>query len=288
MGILSHATVDSVFHEPGVMILVTIFAGMILAIKRLHVRSVEGRTIPFSYSRFRLGLVGILFLALAVLIVRPAAAWYAFEKGEEALLADRAALAVERFRWATKIDPGISSYYDMLARTELMLYLQSRDLRWIESAISDLGIGFSLNPLDGRLANRMGSLLVLAAERAQPDSQKAVLSEAVSYYEQATRLDPYSPFNYLELGRICLTQGRVEEARHWLEKAKVYEPNFLPARVSLAELAARNGHPEVAASEYREIVKIKHRYEGRTLNSLERQYLEVDLGTLGRSLAQTS
>jgi tetratricopeptide (TPR) repeat protein len=153
-------------------------------------------------------------------------------------------------------------------------------------AIEERRIGLELNPLDGRFARRLGDLYVLLADRADPGAQQeALLQQAAVYYEQAIRLDPYAPFNYLELGKIRWAQGRQEEAQTLFKRATSYEPNFLPARVQLAELFLQLGQKETAALEYAEIARIKERYRGRALTTLERQYLEVDLAHLTRSLA---
>jgi tetratricopeptide (TPR) repeat protein len=80
-------------------------------------------------------------------------------------------------------------------------------------------------------------------------------------------------------------QGRTEEAQTLFKRATSYEPNFLPARAQLAELFLQLGQKDAAALEYAEIARIQERYRGRTLTTLERQYLEVDLDHLTRSLA---
>jgi tetratricopeptide (TPR) repeat protein len=135
-----------------------------------------------------------------------------------------------------------------------------------------------LNPLDARLANRVGTLYGLLSERATPGPERAaILAQAAASYEQAIRLDPYTPFNYLELGKIRWAQGHTEEAQALFKQATSYEPNFLPARVHLAELHLQFGRKEAADLEYAEIARIQARYQGRTLTTLERKYLEVDL-----------
>lgn len=287
LGILAHGFVDSVFHEPALVLLFVLSGGMILAVKRLRrPECVSVRTVPFSYHPARAILVATCAVLLMLLIIRPAAAWYAFDKGEGELKSGREDRALEWLQRATRIDPGLTTYHNAVAEAEVRLFHQSGDLGWLRKAVEELGIGLELNPLDGRFAHRLGALYVILADRAAPGVQReALLQKAGDYFERATKLDPYSPFNYLELGRLRQVQGRMDESRSWFKRATSYEPNFLPARVRLAELSLTIGQKEIARGEYAEIVRIQARYRDRTLNALERQYLEVDLDPLKRSLA---
>jgi tetratricopeptide (TPR) repeat protein len=287
LGLVVHAGVDSVFHEPALVMLIVLFVGLILILKRLS--GAERATvwvIPFPYHPVRVALVGALAFLLTFIMIRPFAAWYAFEKGEREMTDGKMDRALTSFQWATFIDPGTSAYHDALAFTEARLFHRTGDIGWANGAISELQIGLELNPLDGRLANRVGSLYALLAQREEAEPERAVMMEqAVASFEQAVRLDPYSPFNYVELGKLRWREGRIDEAEAWFRQATSFEPNFLPARVHLAELSLHAGRKENAMSEYVEILKIKERYKGRVLNSLERQFLEVEYEHLNRALA---
>ncbi len=278
LGFLAHGAVDSVFHEPALVLLLVLFVGLILILKRLRLHgSALDRVAAFPYRPARVALIVVLSTMLAILCVRPTAAWYAFEAGEREMSAGRADRALDCFRWAARIDPGTSAYYDAAAFAEVSLYRQSGELWRIHSALSDLKVGLALNPLDGRLANRIGGALVFLAERMPAGVEKdAALHQAAAYFEQAMQFEPYSPFNYLELGRLRWAQGRLDEAQTLLKRATSFEPNFLPARVLLAELALKTGRKEAAASASKEILAIKDRFRGRTLTALERQFLDVD------------
>lgn len=287
VGFLVHAGVDSAFHEPALVLLALLFAGMILVLKRLRSpTSVSVWMVPIPYHPARAALVGILVILCALLVIRPAAAWYAFDRGKGEAAVGGVDRALDWYQWATRIDAGASAYHEEVASAEEALYRQSGDLRRLLHAEEELRVGLELNPLDGRLAHRLGGLLVLLASRADPGAQReALLQQAAVYYEQAIRLDPYTPFNYLELGKIRWAQGRTDEAQTLFKRAMLYEPNFLPARVQLAELFLQLGQKDAAALAYAEIARIQERYRGRTLTTYERQYLDVDLEHLTRSLA---
>ncbi len=287
LGMLVHAAVDTVFHEPALVLLLVLSSGLVLVLHRLRVPDgASVWTVPFPYHPARVVLVLVLATLLGLLVIRPAVAWYAFDKGGLELAAGRVDRAVSWYQWATRVDPGTSLYHDAMAFALVHLYRQTGEVQWLYKAVPELMIGLELNPLDGRLANRLGKLFVLLAEQTDTSTEReATLEQAATYYEQARQLDPYSPFNYLELGQLRWTQGRVDEAQAWFRRAASYEPNFLPARVRLVELFLQTGHKDVALLEYAAIIKIRKRYQGWTLNGLERQYLEVDLGPLKRALA---
>src|SRR5712692_7573850 len=290
LGILVHGGVDAVFHEPALVLLAILFAGMILVVKRLE--QPEGPsvwTVPFPYHPARAVSIGAVAVLCALLIVQPAAAWYAFDKGEGEVVVGREDRAFDWFQRATLIDPGTTAYRDALALAEVRLFQQSGDPRWLLRAVDELTMCLQLNPLDGRFAHRLGTLHVLLADRVEPGPQQDGLRrQAAAYFEQAMRLDPYSPFNYHELGKLRWAQGREEDAVALFRRAISYEPNFLPARAQLAELSGQIGQREVAAGEYEQILKVKERYRGWTLTALERQFLEVDTERLKRALSRVA
>lgn len=287
IGFFLHAGVDSVFHEPALVLLMILFVGMILALKRLQAPEWGAAWVfPLPYHPARAALVGVFALVMTVFVIQPAAAWYAYEKGEGEAAVGRGDQALEWFQRAVLVDPGTASYRDAVALQCVRLYHRSGDPQWLLQAVEELQMGLELNPLDARPAHRLGTLHMLLSGRAGSGDQRAALQQqAAVFYEQAIRLDPYSPFNYLELGKVRLGQGRVEEARSLLMQATRYEPNFLPARLQLAELTLAAGEKRAAASEYDQIRKVQERFGGRSLNSLERQYLEVDTEPLQRALS---
>jgi tetratricopeptide (TPR) repeat protein len=287
LGILVHGGVDAVFHEPALVLLAILFAGMILVVKRL--RQPQGPsiwTVPFPYHPARAVSIGVVAVLCAILIVQPASAWYAFEKGAGEAAVGRQDRAFDWFQRATRIDPGTTAYHDALALTAVRLFHQSGDPRWLLRGVEELALCLELNPLDGRFAHRLGALHVLLADRVGPGlQQEGLWRQAAAYFEQAIRLDPYSPFNYHELGKIRWAQGHKEEALALFRRAISYEPNFLPVRAQLAELSQQIGQREVAKAEYEQIVQVKERYRGWNLTALERQFLEVDTERLKRSLS---
>jgi tetratricopeptide (TPR) repeat protein len=235
----------------------------------------------------RLALLGT---GLAVfLVARPAVAWYLFESGEQEYRAGRLPEAVASFARATAIDPGVTGYHDALARAQLTAYEKTGDLRWLNEAVDELQVGRSLNRQDARFPARLGAVSSLRARRStNADEQAQYLSQAEAYFDEAVRLDPYTPFSYYELAKMRLAQNKVEEARRLLNQAIAYEPNFLPARALSAELAVRMGNLDLARKEYESIVAVQAKYAGRPLNRLEREFLNIDAGRVGRLVTAQS
>ena len=289
LGILAHGAVDSIFHEPALVILLIVCGGLGLALQPIKKLDISPRSLPFSYHPVRLTLVLLCGVTLVALTIQPAAGWYAHEQGQAKAQAGQQELALDWFRWASLIDPGTTGYHDAVARISVQLFHRSGDSEWLVKAVEEEGQAIELNPLDGRFPYRLGTIYGVLAEQTPAKAQRdLLLNQAAQAYEQAVQADPYSPLNYLALANIRLPEGRVEEAKSWLQRAVVIEPNFLPARAILAELSLKAGEHRVAQSEFDAIVAIKRKYEGWVLNDLERQFLDVDLSPLGRALALES
>jgi tetratricopeptide (TPR) repeat protein len=286
VGILVHGAVDSVFHEPALVILLIVCGGLILTLQLMKQPDVSRWSVPFSYNPVRLSLVLFCGIVLAALIIQPAAGWYAHERGQAEIQVGQQNLALDWFRKATLVDPGTTGYHDAVARASVQLFHQSGDPQWLVKAVEEEGQAIEMNPLDGRLPYRLGTIYGLLAEQKLSKEQRdLLLSQAAQAYEQALQADPYSPLNYMALANIRLPQGQVEEAKSWLRRAAATEPNFLPARMRLAELSLKDGDLKGAQAELDAIVSVKKKYEGRSLNDVERQFIDVDLYPLGRALS---
>ena len=289
LGILAHGAVDSVFHEPALVILLIVCGGLVLALHSIKNPDLSRWSVPFSYHPVRFSLVLVCGVVLATLTIQPASGWYAHERGQAEAQAGRQGLALDWFRRASLIDPGTTGYHDAVARTSVQLFHQSGDPEWLVKAVEEEGQAIELNPLDGRFPYRLGTIYGVLADQKLPKEQRdLLLNQAVQAYEQALQADPYSPLSYMALANIRLPQGQVDEAKAWLQRAVATEPSFLPARALLAELSLKADNYESVQSEFDAIVAIKRKYERRVLSDIERQFLDVDLYPLGRALALES
>jgi O-antigen ligase len=277
LAVLVHAGVDSVFHEPALALLVILMGGLVLALNTFS-RDVRAREwhLPFRYHPARMALVVCATVALAVLVIRPGAAWFMVDHGNRVLTEEDNLAAMTWYRYASIADPGSTAVRDGLARLYLQRFAASKDPEWLRLAKDEMEVAMALNPLDGRMPYRLGTIyLMLADQPALEASRDSFVARAEKAFEKAIFVDPFSPFGYFELGKVRRRQGDRATARQLLEQAIAYEPNFIPARAMLAELATEIGQRELAGVQLAAIHDIRSKYQGWTLTPLERQFLDV-------------
>ena len=282
VAIIVHAGVDSVFHEPALMLLLILTGSLVLTMGRLNgTLQRQEWSHPFPNHPTRIVLAGIFVASFAFLSIQPAAAWFASEQGSRAIASGDDRSALEWYRRATLIDPGATGHHDAAARLYVNQFGQSGDPSWLIQAGTELQICMNLNPLDGRFPYRLGTLYLLLSEQPALAAQRdGLVSQAAGAFEKAVIVDPFSPFGYLELGKIRRQQGENIAAQTLLSRAIGHEPNFLPARKMLADLAIETGHLETAAAQRALIRDIQLKYQGQTLSHLEQQFLTVDSAKL--------
>ena len=102
----------------------------------------------------------------------------------------------------------------------------------IDEAIAQCKIAIQLDPDFGNPYNDIGVYLL---ERGQ-------VQDAVPWLEKAIASKRYCcyQFPHANLGRVLLTQGRIEEAQRSFTRALEYDPHYLPALLGL-ELIRRGG-----------------------------------------------
>lgn len=288
MAVLSHAIVDSVFHEPSLVMTMIVVGGVILKFGPIHGSAMGQWRIPLSFHPARRALILFFGVLLSMLIIQPAAGWYSFMQGQAHAKEGRQDLAWDWLERASRIDPGTTGYHDALARASLQRFQESGDRQWLLRAVEEERVAIELNPMDGRFPYRLGTIFgLLARQTLSHDQQAAVIKEAVAAYEQAKHIDPYSPLNYVGLADIAMEQGRKQEARSWLRQAISYEPNYLPAHMRLAEMSLSEGDVNDARAELDTIMAAQRRYQRRMMTELERQFLDVDSAALERSLSSS-
>ena len=287
LGILVHAAVDSVFHEPALVLVLIISGTLVLSLHLLkRPEQVLWMRAPFPYHPIRLALIGVCGVALATLVIQPAAAWYAHERGESEARSGRTDRAMEWYTRAAVVDPGTTAYHDSIARFAVQLFHQSSDPEWLMKAVTEETVAMDLNPIDGRFPYRLGTIYSLMADqRISRQQRDFLLDEAAKCYSKAIDADPFSPFSYFELAKIRKQQDHIEEAKRLLEVAKRYEPNFLPGRALLTEMSLKSASADSLRREFNTMKTIQSTFERRMLNEMEHQFLAVDLYPLGRMLA---
>jgi O-antigen ligase len=280
--ILVHASVDSVFHEPALVLLLILAGAMVLAMGNAAC-SVEKAALSFSYTPGR-ALIGMLAVSiLLILTAQPAMAWYAFEHGNTAARSGEFERSLSWYRGAIMVDPWNSAYHDALASSEMALFQQSRDPEWILLAVEEMKMSMALNALDGRSPFRLGTLYQLLGETAQRgEVRDHWLKQATDSYGVAVMRDPYSPLNYVALGKLQRLRGELNQARSSFSQALDYEPNYLPARALGIEVDVELGNTTAAREDYKTLLSIVERWNGKATTGLEQEFLTVDTARLKR------
>jgi tetratricopeptide (TPR) repeat protein len=94
----------------------------------------------------------------------------------------------------------------------------------------------------GTLPRAKAYLGVLEGERGNLDSAVVLLREAV-------RLNPRVAFSHVNLGVSLSRQGKLEEAENEFRVAIAAEPYDIDAKLRLATMLVKAGHPELALAE---------------------------------------
>ncbi len=280
--ILLHAAVDSVFHEPALVLLLLLAAGLVLVCDRDAVTT-EGpstqRSLGYTPGRALIG--SVLLLLLLGLTVQPVTAWYAFDQGNRASANHNHERALTWFQRATTVEPWNAAYHGAMASTLVALFQTSGRWERVAEAIEELNLSAALNRLDGRYPYRIGTLYQMLGDRASDDHRRAELfRQAEEAYQRAVDADPFSPLSYVAMAMVHTKQGRQREARALLKAAIQHEPNYLPARELRVKLSLESGDRTMALEEFQEIQTRKRRFEGKSLSVAEQQFLDVDLGKL--------
>ncbi|HBR48630.1 MAG TPA: hypothetical protein DEA71_00965 [Nitrospira sp.] len=272
-----HATVDSVFHEPALVLLLILEGGLAVALgKQVYGTQAKPWCFSPSYHVTRVILILVALGAMAYLAIQPAAAWLLVNQGNNAQAEHDNVSAMKWYRYASMVDPGATAVRDGLARLCIQRFSETGAPEWLEQAASEMAVAMALNPLDGRLPYRLGTIYLLQAEQPAWAAHKISLTaQATQAFEKSISVDPFSPFGYFELSKLYRGKGDRTSAQQLLEQAITYEPNFIPARVALMDLAREIGHTDVASMQLTAIQTIRWKFQDWTLTSMEQQFLGI-------------
>jgi len=167
-------------------------------------------------------------------------AWFRFgESPEESMkLADDAA------HKALGLDDRDPSIHSALTN----LYVMQRQY---DKAIASAESALALGPGAARSQSSMGTALAFSCR----------FNEAIPFYEEAIRLDPYPPGALFRLlGGAYSAVGRHDEALKAYEKAVKLNPNDIFAHLSLAGHYVELGRDEQARAEVREVLRLHPKF----------------------------
>ena len=166
--------------------------------------------------------------------------WFRFSESPEKSMR-LAADAVHKALALDDTDPHIHS-----ALTGLYVMQRQHD-----KAIASAGRALELGPGAARSQSTMGTALIFACR----------FSEAIPFFEEAIRLDPYPPATqFRALGGAYSAVGRYDEALTAYKKALQLNPNDIFAHLGLAGLFVLLGREEEARAEAREVLRIHPKF----------------------------
>ncbi|HIA14514.1 MAG TPA: hypothetical protein EYN74_06445 [Nitrospirales bacterium] len=277
-GLLTHAAVDSSFHQPPVVMLLILFGGIIVTMQRMGCG--EDKIAVFAVRPTALTVCGIYVLAtlISVVAIRPALAWYAWVDAERLLHTRHVEASYARLDWAIFLDPGNATYHDVHAQAAFQQLHASGDWAWGHQALARINYAASLNSIDERYRSHRGRIYSAMADVAgENELRRWALENARTSYGEAIHRDPYSPRHYLERARTHVALEDTRASQTDLLQAIELEPNYLPARFALGRLYQQLGQREEAVTEYQEIIERMAKYHGQTLLPHEKLFLNVDL-----------
>lgn len=293
-GILLHAAIDSNLHEPAIAILLAVCVGIVLSVRRLSGSvTMDRQILPGRFRLMAVVLSIVVFSGLGLEVVQLGRAWIVYEKGDRAVTDEDLSQGIALYNAAIALDPGKSMYRRSLAAAHFQVFQKKGDVEAAQAALVELQVASSLNPLDGRIYERLGSVYSwlavpsLAFDKmtdAQRKQKTVLLRSAVAAYLRALEREPFSAFHRLELGRLNIMLGDQEGARRYVQEALTVEPNFLPGRVWLVRCYLNAGQRDAAIREYSEILERYNRYAHRPQSPMEKQFLNVDFRELEASL----
>jgi len=123
--------------------------------------------------------------------------------------------------------------------------------RQYDKAIASAERALALGPGAARSQSSMGTALAFSCR----------FNEAIPFYEEAIRLDPYPPGTLFRLlGGAYSAVGRHDEALKAYEKALKLNPTDLFAHLSLAGQYVELGRDEQARAEAREVLRLHPKF----------------------------
>ena len=153
-------------------------------------------------------------------------------------------LAVHAAQKALSLDASDPRVYRALTN----LYIMQRKY---EKAIASAERQLELSPSGSQAHLSMGLALSFAGRD----------SEAIPFYEQAIRLDPYPPsVTYRDLGNAYSGVGRYEEAITEYKKALQQNPDDIFTHLDLAATYIKLGREEEARAEAKEVIRIHPKF----------------------------
>lgn len=287
--LLVHAAIDSNLHEPALALALVACVAILFASTNLDRSSIEDRSeiSPICRSSWTV-YASVLLALMTVFVVRLGVAWNYYEKGNEMNRLGDLVGAASRYKSAVELDSGKSLYHSALAAVSFRQFERTQDLKQAVMAVEHLNEAFRLNPLDGRLAGLLGKVYTRLSlvPGAGKEVQRTALLSAGQAYERATILEPFNAAHHWELGQVYIRLENRLAGEASIKRAAELEPNFLRARVWIANSFLGRGELSLAQEELAEIKRRQERYRQFVTSLLEKEFLVADSEALETAISR--
>lgn len=159
---------------------------------------------------------------------------------------DNLEIAIEKFREATKLDPGFALAFARLADALRIRYALTRDDAWLEEAAAHANTAAGLNPDLAPVQVALGRVL---EAQGNNDLAFAAIKKAVS-------IDPNDPAANRALATQYSRLGRMEDAETAFQKAIALDPEDISSLDSYAHFLNEQGRYDEAAVRWQAVIGI--------------------------------
>ena len=192
------------------------------------------QSIDIKPGRKRAIAMGLLLL----LFIWVSAIWMPFEAARQmekaGKILDNLPMAQASLRRALALVPIQPYYHEAMADLYSIFYMKTGNMDAFARAVDQLEEAASLNPNDWGFQRQLAFLYSTALERGQATEEFVQTYTAALHREFL--LTPTSPLPLLDLARLDVRLGRVNEAERKLREAIALEPNFLMAHYELRKI----------------------------------------------------
>ena len=273
---LFHSLFDSVFHEPALVILMTLFSGMIMGKSKVF-----SREIKFD-SRKKIAffiLTGLLVFSVIIFVARIYMGYHFSAKGKSFMKNSRYAQADKEFEKAIYLNPADSSFYDERASLFYNQYLRSGDPKFLRKASNELYFAISFNPKNAALLNHLGYISSLLAVKGENKNER--LKNSLKCYLAAVNLEPFNVYYRNNVGKIYLSLNQLGAAENEFKTLLSLEPNFLPGRVNLLRIYEIIKRKDLVKKEAENILVIYDKYINFPFSGdYDRGFLKIDINEI--------
>ena len=283
---LFQACFDAVFHEPAIIILITVFSGILMSKLNLSFKEIN-----FSIRKKPFLLISVALLSIlgVIFVCRFFLGYYFSSKGKEFLINKDYKNADEAINKAVLFNPADASYYDLKANILYNKYLQSSNPEFLKEAVNELYFAISLNHQNAPILEHLGFIYSSLSLAEKNKGREMFSKSSLRCYLAAKEFDPFNAYYRNRIGEIYLNLNRLKEAEREFNGLKSIEPNFLPGRVNLLKLYKKTKRNDLAKKETDVILRIYEKNKYFPFSGFyEKNFLKINIDELKPKVAVQS